>query len=408
MNRPNFRAAPMTKMLAVVTLIGVSGFAVMRFTGAPPPATAATAADNRLPVEVVQPRRATVSRTLKSNATLEAFEDADLFAKVSGYLSEVRVDIGDHVKQGQTLAVIEEPEVEKELAEAEAQRAASQKMVETAQRQVDHNKADLALQEVTRKRTATLTQERWVSDQELDDISAKAAIARADVGLAEANQAAVAAQADLAAATVERIRAVLAYSKIIAPFDGIVAQRLVNRGDLVQAATSTVTTPLFKVQRIDTIRVFCDVPEADAPRVRAGDVAVVKPFGLDGASLVGTITRFARRLDAQTRNMRTEIDLPNPDERLYPGMYAEVALETDRHTDALTVPSAAIGTDGNGSFVYTVSGDRITRVAVNTGLNDNGQVEVTDGLPAEAAVVMSAKGAPPPGTTVRPTVSDHS
>jgi len=408
MNRPNFRAAPMTKMLAVVTLIGVSGFAVMRFTGAPPPATAATAADNRLPVEVVQPRRATVSRTLKSNATLEAFEDADLFAKVSGYLSEVRVDIGDHVKQGQTLAVIEEPEVEKELAEAEAQRAASQKMVETAQRQVDHNKADLALQEVTRKRTATLTQERWVSDQELDDISAKAAIARADVGLAEANQAAVAAQADLAAATVERIRAVLAYSKIIAPFDGIVAQRLVNRGDLVQAATSTVTTPLFKVQRIDTIRVFCDVPEADAPRVRAGDVAVVKPFGLDGASLVGTITRFARRLDAQTRNMRTEIDLPNPDERLYPGMYAEVALETDRHTDALTVPSAAIGTDGKGSFVYTVSGDRITRVAVNTGLNDNGQVEVTDGLPAEAAVVMSAKGAPPPGTTVRPTVSDHS
>ncbi len=408
MNRPNFRAAPMTKMLAVVTLIGVLGFAVMRFTGAPPTATAATATDNRLPVEVVQPRRATVSRTLKSNATLEAFEDADLFAKVSGYLSEVRVDIGDHVKQGQTLAVIEEPEVEKELAEAEAQRAASQKMLETAQRQVDHNKADLALQEVTLKRTATLTEERWVSDQALDDISAKAAIARADVGLAEANQAAVAAQADLAAATVERIRAVLAYSKIVAPFDGIVAQRLVNRGDLVQAATSTVTTPLFKVQRIDTIRVFCDVPEADAPRVRAGDVAVVKPFGLDGASLVGTITRFARRLDAQTRNMRTEIDLPNPDERLYPGMYAEVALETDRHTDALTVPSAAIGTDGNGSFVYTVSGDRITRVAVNTGLNDNGQVEVTDGLPAEAAVVMSAKGAPPPGTTVRPTVSDHS
>jgi RND family efflux transporter MFP subunit len=176
----------------------------------------------------------------------------------------------------------------------------------------------------------------------------------------------------------------------------------VNRGDLVQAPTGTLMTPLFTVQLIDTIRVFCDVPENDVPLVHIGDPAIVKPSGLEGKPFIGKVTRFSLRLDPETRNMRTEIDLPNPEERLYPGMYAEVSLKMNPHPDALTVPAAAVGSDGNGSFVYAVTDNRITRLAIKSGLTDNGRIEVTAGLSEETPLVTTIKSAPPPGTAVQP------
>jgi RND family efflux transporter MFP subunit len=200
---------------------------------------------------------------------------------------------------------------------------------------------------------------------------------------------------------VEKTKALLAYSQIVAPFDGVVARRLVNRGDLVQPPTGTLMTPLFTVQRIDTIRVFCDVPENDVPHLHIGDPAIVKPSGFDGKPFIGKITRFSLRLDPETRNMRTEIDLPNPEERLYPGMYAVVSLEMNRRPNALTVPAAAVGSDGDGSFVDTITDNPITRLAIKTGLTDNGRVEVTAGLSEETPVVAAIKSAPPPATAVQ-------
>jgi RND family efflux transporter MFP subunit len=358
-------------------------------------------------VEVVRPRRATVAQRLQTNATLEAFEETDLFAKVSGYLSDVRVDIGDHVKVGQVLAVIDVPELKQELAEAKAQLASKQSSLESARRQLDHNKADLALQSALAKDRDQLGEGRgFISDRTLDQVHANAEIAKADLGVAEANRDLAANQVDVAAATVEKIKTLLAYTQIVAPFDGVVARRQVNRGDLVQAATATRTTPsagsLFTVQRIDTIRVFCDVPENDVPHLHVGDPAIVKPSGFDEKPFIGKVTRFSLRLDPETRNMRTEIDLPNPEERLYPGTYAEVSLEMNRRPAALTVPTAAVGWDGDGNFVYTITDNRITRLAVRTGLTDNGRIEVTAGLSEETPVVASTKGVPPLTTAVQP------
>jgi multidrug efflux pump subunit AcrA (membrane-fusion protein) len=389
--------------LALGALVGTSiiGIIAERYLAASP--SISTKVDTRPVVEVDHPRRATVVQRLETNATLEAFEDTDLFAKVSGYLSDVRVDIGDHVKAGQALAVISVPEIENELAEDKAQLDSKQRAVETARSQVEHNKANVALQDVTLKRQEMLFKARNIADQDLDQARANADIAKADVGVAEANLAFAAAQVDLAAATVERIKTLLAYAQIVAPFDGVVARRLVNRGDLVQAATSTRTTPLFTVQRIDTIRVFCDVPENDVPRLRLGDPAIVRPYGFEGKPFAGTVSRFSLRLDPETRNMRTEIDLPNPEERLYPGMYAQVSLEMNRHPDALTIPAAAVGSDSSGNFVYTITGDHIARLGIKIGLTDKGRTEVTDGLSNDTPVVMTFRGAPPPGTAVRPT-----
>jgi RND family efflux transporter MFP subunit len=148
--------------------------------------------------------------------------------------------------------------------------------------------------------------------------------------------------------------------------------------------------------------VFCNVPENDVPHLHIGDPAIVKAAGFDGKPFIGKVTRFSLRLDPETRNMRTEIDLPNPEERLYPGMYAEVSLEMNRRPDALAVPAAAVGSDGDGTFVDTITDSRVTRLAIKTGLTDDGHIEVTAGLSEETPVVANIKSAPPPATAVQP------
>jgi len=402
----NFTSRTGIKVLVVVVAVGAAGIVAERHLAASPSPVNSTKAESPPRVEVVRPRRVTMAHRLQTNATLEAFEDADLFAKVSGYLSEVRVDIGDHVKAGQVLAVIDVPEMKQELAEAKAQLESKRSSLESARHQLDHNRADLALQNALAKDREQLGEgQGFISDRTLDQVHANVDIAKADLGVAEANRDLAANQVAVAAATVEKIKALLAYTQIVAPFDGVVARRQVNRGDLVQAATATRTTPsagsLFTLQRIDTIRVFCDVPENDVPQLHVGDPATVRPSGFDGKPFIGKVTRFSLRLDPETRNMRTEIDLPNPKEQLYPGTYAEVSLEMNRRPDVLTVPASAVGSDSDGNFVYTITDNLITRLAVKTGLIDSGRIEVTAGLSEETMVVASTKGVPPLRTAVQ-------
>jgi len=398
----NFTSQTGMKVLMVVVALTAGAIVAQRNMAAAPPPAKSTEVDSRPRIEVAHPRRVTVAQRLQTNATLAAFEEADLFAKVTGYLADVRVDIGDHVKAGQVLAVIDIPELQQQLAADEAQLASKRSALETARRQVDHDRANRALQDITLKRNEVLLKDQWVPAQMVDQNRADAAVARANVGIAKANRTLAARQIDLTAATVARTKALLGYTQIVAPFDGVVARRLVNRGDLVQPPTGTLMKPLFTVQRIDTIRVFCDVPENDVPYLHIGDPAIVKPSGLEGKPFIGKVTRFSLRLDPETRNMRTEIDLPNPEERLYPGMYAEVLLEMNRHPDALTVPAAAVGSDGDGRFIYAVTDNRIARLAIKSGLTDEGRIEVTAGLSEETSVVMDIKSAPPPGTAVQP------
>ena len=227
------------KVLAVVVLgLAAGGIFTQRYVVAALPPTRVAETDSRPRVELVRMRRLAVAHRLQINATLEAFEETDLFAKVSGYVSDVRVDIGDHVKAGQVLALIDVPELKQELAEATAQLESRRSSLESARRQLDHNKADLALQNALSKDREQLGEGRgFISDRTLDQVRANVEIAKADVGVAEANRDVAANQIDVAAATVEKIKILLAYTQIVAPFDGVVARRQVNRGDLVQAAT---------------------------------------------------------------------------------------------------------------------------------------------------------------------------
>jgi len=195
------------KVLVVVVGVGAAAIVAEQHLAASPAPANSTKADNPPRVDVVHPRRATVTQRLQTNATLEAFEQADLFAKVSGYLSDVRVDIGDHVKAGQLLAVIDVPEMKDELAEAKAQLESRKSSLESARRQLDHNKADLALQNALSKDREQLGEGRgFISDRTLDQVHANAEIAKADLGVALANRDLAANQVDVAAATVEKIK----------------------------------------------------------------------------------------------------------------------------------------------------------------------------------------------------------
>jgi multidrug efflux pump subunit AcrA (membrane-fusion protein) len=322
--------------------------------------TMAVAADNPSTAPAVAPATATTGPTTQpagavvAIAAVEAFWSADQYAKSSGYVSDVKADIGDRVKKGQVLAVLDVPELDKELAAARATLVAKREMAkaaiaatEQAQTALDVAKrlaagaqAEQHLADATLKRQEELFADKAATEQQMDEVRAKTLVARATTGVAEAkiaaaeadlkaaraNQAVAKANADVAAAEAERTEAMTAYTRITAPFDGVVTRRQVSPGDLVQAATASRTSPMFTVQRIDTVRVFCDIPEASVGAVRVGVPAEVKLYGSGGVVIRGTVTRVAAAVNPGTRTMRAEIDLPNPDEKLRPGMYAQVTL----------------------------------------------------------------------------------
>ncbi len=288
-------------------------------------------AQNARPVQAPPPAAGVAtgspSMTLDAPATVQAFFATDLYAKESGYALQVNADIGDHVKAGQVLAVIDNPELKLQLLRAQAAVQQSNAALEVAKRRLIGMQADLTLQQVTLKRQEQLFAGKGVTAQQIDEQRAKQSVSnatlevgRADILLAEANLQA--AMADM-----HRLEALLQYTKIVAPFDGVVTKRFINPGDLVQAAISTrPTTPLFTCQKIDVVRVFADVPEASATAIRQGLPAQVRLYGPAAQTIKGSVTRIAASLDAATRTMRVEIDLPNPDEKLLPGMYAQVSF----------------------------------------------------------------------------------
>ena len=312
------------------------------------------------PAAAQAPASAPATQAVSVPATIEAFWSVDLAAKTSGYVSEIKVDLGDHVSKGSPLLLLWVPEVEKSLDQAKATLVAKTQLLRAsdsaiaqakqalavAQKQLERDKVDLEYQQVTLKRQQELSAGKAITPQQLDDSNAKAQTAEAQMGIsqaklgaaqadlaaAEANREVAKAQVAVAQAGVDEEETMLAYTRITAPFDGVVTRRMVNMGDLVQGGGANRGAPLFTLQQIDTVRVFCDVPELSAAGVHAGDKAEVKVYGLNNRTVTGTVTRLARSLDPQTRTMRVEIDLKNADESLRPGMYAQVTLNVPAAT----------------------------------------------------------------------------
>jgi HlyD family secretion protein len=378
-------------------------------------------------VSIVKPERATVRRTTEEPGQIQAFETTPLYAKLAGYVDRVAVNIGARVKKGQVLAELRVPEIEADLKQkramieqARAERKQDEAMVEVAQAGVISAEAKVAESRAGIRRSEAdssrwrsefarieqLFRERAQTGSLLDETRNKltaAEAAREEVGaqvktaeaaLVEAKARLDKARADVLAAIshvevarfeADRAEAMASYGKILAPFEGIVTRRGIDTGHL--------TTPgaggelLFIVARSDIVTITVGVPETDAPFVNAGDEARVRLQALDGKTFAGKVTRTAWALDATTRTLRVEIDLPNPDEFLRPGLYAYATIIAEEHKHALTLPATALLKDGEKSYCVTVADGRARRREVFAGLVDGKRIEIVAGLDGGEDVV---------------------
>jgi len=335
-------------------------------------------------VEVARPERRTVARTITLSANVEAFEQASVYAKLAGYVDRITVDIGDRVNEGEILATLEIPEMADQYAQAEQQLAQQRAELTKAE-------AESTLQKIVFTRSQGLRAKDAITEQDLDEARARATKAAAELQLARA-------RARAGEARVGELHTLMQYATLRAPFAGVVTRRFVDRGALVQPSTSS-NAPLLIVARTDTVRVFADVPEPDVPFISGGDGAVLNVAALRGRTFAGQITRFAGALDPSSRTMRTEVDLPNADATLRPGMYGTLTIAVETHPDALTVPEGAVRREKKRAIVYVVDRDHAAERIVKPGLTAEGRVEILEGIADRDRVITSglvglSEGAP--------------
>jgi RND family efflux transporter MFP subunit len=289
-------------------------------------------------VATVKANAAVMSVTLP--ATTGAFEQAEIFARATGYISKRNVDIGDHVKQGEVLAELAVPEQDDTISQNEATRNQLQSALDQAQ-------ANLKLAQVTWDRDRPLVDKGWATQQQgtIDVQTLKANDAA--VGVARAN---IAAQ-DKLLMTLHQNRD---YASVTAPFNGVITQRNIDVGSLVQGNANTGTF-MFEIMQRDVIRVFVYVPQNAAFGVAPGVDAIVRVPEIPNREFPGKVTRIADALQSGTRTLLTEIDIPNPDNALSPGVYCTVELKIPRQTPSFVVPAEAIIFNRNGLQVAVVS-----------------------------------------------------
>jgi RND family efflux transporter MFP subunit len=427
--------------LGLFLALGVATAGCSRSEGAP--GDNQPVASSTLPrVTAGKPERKTIRLETTQPGQIDAFQETPLYPKVSGYVGKVMVDIGDRVEKDQLLAELSVPELEVALVHAaalvtqseagikKAQAAvrAMEAAAKTAQTQIRQAEATVAraeAQHALRKsefsRFTELADKGSVTkklvDESLNQLkaaeaaqteaeaavdSAKAAFAQseADVEKSRSEESAAVAALGVAKATHARAEAMLAYTKIKAPFKGIVTQRNIDTGHFTQATRSADGRPLFVVSQSDTVRVFVDVPELEAAWVDAGDAATVQVQALRNKEVKSKVTRTSWTLNQSNRSLRTEIDIPNEKLELRPGMYATVRITLEEHPDALVLPASAVMYANDEATCHLVEDGKIVRRPIKLGIRSGGDAEVLEGLKGNETVVLLQPASFTPGQAV--------
>ncbi len=352
---------------------------------------------------VVSASRATLANTLTVAGEFIPYQEVELHAKVAGYISRINVDIGDRVKQGQVLAVLDVPELQAQVQGAQAGVRQSQAEIIRATNDVTRDEASYVALHAAAVRLQQASDARpgLIAQQELDDAHAKDQAAAAQVDAAKSALNAMQQQLGVSQAQQQQVSTMEDYSRIIAPFTGIVTWRYADTGALIQAGTSNAgSAPVVKVAEISTLRLRLPVPEAIAPYVRDGDTATIRVDAL-GRTIIGKVTRSTDALDASTRSMQVEIDVPNADDSLTPGMYAQVTLNVRRTGDALVVPIQAVDTSGPQPILLVVNAQsRVERRVVQTGIATANRIEILSGLREGEQVIVANQASFQPGELV--------
>ena len=357
-------------------------------------------------VGVTKVVRKSLGRQLTVSSELVPFEEIDVYAKESGYVKKLFVDYGTRVKAGQVMATLEIPELEAQLQEDRAEITNASDQVSRAQHELKRYQAQYkALHlEYTRLNSVFETQPGIVAQQEVDDAQGKdmAAASQVDAGGA----ALQAAQSNLSVARAKLIhdQTLYDYSKITAPFSGVVTQRYANLGTLVQAGTasSTQAMPIVKLSEDSLFRLVIPVPEAYVRYIRIGDPVQVRVPAMN-RDFPGKVARFSVDVREDTRTMHTEVDVPNPKHLLVPGSYAEAQLTLEQKDDVPTVPLQAVNREGEKSTVFVVDRDgEIQDRPVTLGLETPNDAEVVAGLSEGDEVVVSDRSGLKAGQKVLP------
>ncbi len=350
-------------------------------------------------------KRATIANPFSIVGQFLPYQNVELHAKVAGYIKNIYVDIGDRVHTGEVLAVLEIPELVAQIDEAKAGVHHAEEEIERAKSEVLRAEADnVALHaNAVRLVNTNKVQPGLIAQQELDDATAKDRASQARVDAAKSALAAAQQQLAVAQATLQHYNALYGYANIVAPYDGVVTWRFSDTGALVQAGTSEGNAlPVVTLAQSDLLRLRIPVPESVAAKVRIGDSADVE-VQATGERFTGKVTRFTDALDPSTRTEQVEIDVPNPDYHLQPGMYANVSLLASTRKDVLTVPVEAIQRAGGKTNVLVLDGqDRVERREVQTGIEGSNSVEIVAGLREGENVIVGNLGSYQPGETVQP------
>jgi len=346
---------------------------------------------------VVKVTRGKLGAPLTLAGAFKPFQDVDVHAKVAGYIKSIYVDVGSHVKEGQTLAVLEVPELAAELTGADAAVRRAREEIRRAQGDVQRAKSAHEAIHAMCMRLQQAAQQKagLVAQQEIDDAHAKDLEAEAQVSSAEAALNAVEQALAVAEANAKQYAALANYTRIVAPFTGVVTVRYADTGALIAAGTSSTTqsTPVVRIAQISVLRLVLPIPESLAAEIRLGDPVKVHVQALN-TDYVGKVSRFADSLDPQTRTMETEVDFQNNDGKLLPGMYVQAVITPPDRSDMLTVPLEAVELGANASEgdVLVVNSQNILEDRkLKLGVQGSTKVEVREGLSDTDRVVVGSR-----------------
>jgi RND family efflux transporter MFP subunit len=363
-------------------------------------------------VAVAVATRGSIRNSITLSGAFRSYQDVDVHAKVAGYIRHIYVDVGDKVKEKQTLAILEVPELNAQVAGANADIRRSEDAIRRAEQDVKRAESTYTANHAayTRLKQASEARPGLIAQQELDDSLARDQEAEAQVGSARAALAEAQSQLSMAKATMDRYASLEAYSRITAPFSGVVTKRYADTGALIQAGTAsnTQSMPVVRLAEWSRLRLVVPVPESAVPTLHLGQAIDVVVPAL-GRTFKGQVARFADSLNVDTRTMHTEIDVDNKDGTLVEGMYAETTLQLVQRANALTIPIQAVQRNGQTASVLLVRPDGVLEQrTVTLGTEAADSVEVVSGISEGDHVVIGHASDLQPGERVAPKVISQS
>ncbi|HVJ09197.1 MAG TPA: efflux RND transporter periplasmic adaptor subunit [Acidisarcina sp.] len=350
--------------------------------------------------------RDNLASTLTVAGQFQPFQEVDLHAKVSGYIRRIGVDIGDRVRTGQVIATLEVPELTAQVAGAQASVQHNESEIARAKSEVLGAESNhVALHAAyMRLEQASKSRPGLIAEQELDDARARDLDSEAKISIAKSALEASEGNLGVARADRQRIQALSAYSVITAPFSGVITMRYADTGSLIQSGTTSNTQamPVVRLAQSDMLRLRMPIPESDVPYIQDGDEVQIQ-VQATGKTFPGKIVRFTRSLDTSTRTMLAEVDVPNPDLKLSPGMYAQVVIALQQRDNVLTIPTQAIVQSEGQPYVLVIdASDTVRKRLVTLGIEGPDKSEVISGVAAGDQVIVSGQTNYQVGEIVRP------